>query len=488
MANIPLKSIKFPGLSDTYTIPQIDNTLMREGQAADAKETGNKIEGIKTNVNSAETGTLYDYIEDVVVLDSTGYPTGYTGALSYSGKTNSAEDMPFYKARPVYNAWYPTADLNGVFRYMNMIPPAAVSGKKYQIGFWVDSASLSLSPNVCFRFGILPSRNNFAVFNGLPNIGYTQTVGTAILVVDAIVGTWFHVLVTVDDSAGTNNTTNILLGSDHCRTTDRIKFSPPVLTLGDKQQWFINYKNPTYNPDSIINDEIVSSEKTWSSSKISNIISSKLSGKKVNWIGDSIFYGGGDDGNNGWIGRIADKYGVTFETLAVNGAMIIDPQTTGYTSISARCTNFVETDPDYVIFDGGTNDGFNRTLSPLGEFDPARFDTQTDKTTSFSTAFEYVIYTLKQTYPNAKIGYIAPYLQISYNQNIDVYDRTGRIYFDRAIELCEKWGVPYLDLRKKSNLNYQIPAMQKYYKDIVHINGDGYDYTVDIVYEWLKTL
>lgn len=27
MAKIPLKEIKFPDLADTYTIPQVDNTL-----------------------------------------------------------------------------------------------------------------------------------------------------------------------------------------------------------------------------------------------------------------------------------------------------------------------------------------------------------------------------------------------------------------------------------------------------------------------------
>lgn len=40
MANKPLQSIKFPGLQDTYTIPQIDNTLTKPGQAADSKAVG----------------------------------------------------------------------------------------------------------------------------------------------------------------------------------------------------------------------------------------------------------------------------------------------------------------------------------------------------------------------------------------------------------------------------------------------------------------
>lgn len=40
MANKPLKSIKFPGLPDTYTVPQVDSTFTQAGQAADAKVVG----------------------------------------------------------------------------------------------------------------------------------------------------------------------------------------------------------------------------------------------------------------------------------------------------------------------------------------------------------------------------------------------------------------------------------------------------------------
>lgn len=54
MANIPLKTLTFPGLDDTYTIPQVDNTLATAGDAADAKKTGDEINQIKADLEALE--------------------------------------------------------------------------------------------------------------------------------------------------------------------------------------------------------------------------------------------------------------------------------------------------------------------------------------------------------------------------------------------------------------------------------------------------
>ena len=55
MANKPLQSIKFPGLSDTYTTPQVDATLTTTGAAADAKKVGDEITSIKEDLSDIET-------------------------------------------------------------------------------------------------------------------------------------------------------------------------------------------------------------------------------------------------------------------------------------------------------------------------------------------------------------------------------------------------------------------------------------------------
>ena len=51
MANKPLQSIKFPGLSDTYTTPQVDATLTTTGAAADAKKVGDEITSVKQDLS-----------------------------------------------------------------------------------------------------------------------------------------------------------------------------------------------------------------------------------------------------------------------------------------------------------------------------------------------------------------------------------------------------------------------------------------------------
>lgn len=60
MANVPLKSLKFPGLSDTYTVPQIDDTLAVTGKAADAKATGDEIGALKSAIGAMNTATASD--------------------------------------------------------------------------------------------------------------------------------------------------------------------------------------------------------------------------------------------------------------------------------------------------------------------------------------------------------------------------------------------------------------------------------------------
>ena len=79
MANIPFKSITFPGLPNKYTVPEISNDLMTAGKAADAKATGDAL-ALKADKSTTYTKTEVDQmISDVEVetdttLEITGAP------------------------------------------------------------------------------------------------------------------------------------------------------------------------------------------------------------------------------------------------------------------------------------------------------------------------------------------------------------------------------------------------------------------------------
>lgn len=435
----------------------VDDTLSITGAAADAKVTGDEFISIKDGLLKSKTN-------DEEPLDATGWPTNIATVVSYIDKMSGDNTMPFFPAQKEYIGWYPTVDLVATYRYFNLSIPSSLQNKSFNVGFWVKD---ELTPTRSFRMWVLSSAPDDTLqvtLNSLP-VGSTASTDSVTYVIDQKINDWAHFTITVDGTSATHSA--IYIGSHFQLASEKLKVSIPVIIQGTLK-WFMNYDNKYYN------EEIISED--------------PLHGKSINWIGDSIFYGGGNSYNNGWIGRIADKHGCTYETLAANGAMIIDPQNASYYSIALKCTDFVNINPDYIIFEGGVNDFFNPSLSPLGTYNPDRYDTPNDKTTSFSSAFEYCIYQMITAYPNAKIGYVVPYKMVSYNSNINVYDISGKAYFDRAVEICKKWGVPVLDMREQCDLNYQISALQSKFTDHVHINTDGYDYSYNVIGEWLKTL
>lgn len=94
MANVPLKSIKFPGLENTYTVPQIDTTLALLGYAAESRTVGNKFAEV-----DALTKLLSDNVPNTVqeyafsggsvsqVTHKSGNTTIRTDAFSYGNGT-----------------------------------------------------------------------------------------------------------------------------------------------------------------------------------------------------------------------------------------------------------------------------------------------------------------------------------------------------------------------------------------------------------------
>ena len=89
-----------------------------------------------------------------------------------------------------------------------------------------------------------------------------------------------------------------------------------------------------------------------------------------------------------------------------------------------------------------------------------------DKTT-FSGGMEYVIGTLKKTYPNCKLLYIRCHNMDSRNADLQ------KTYGQRALEICEKWGVRVADVYKYGGMNTNLKTDKLNYTYDTYNTGTG---------------
>lgn len=82
MATKPLRSIKFPGLTDTYTIAATDTTLAIAGEPADAKATGDAIAAVNALATAADSKATVAAALAEEGLVNYDYGTDYSGNIT----------------------------------------------------------------------------------------------------------------------------------------------------------------------------------------------------------------------------------------------------------------------------------------------------------------------------------------------------------------------------------------------------------------------
>ena len=221
------------------------------------------------------------------------------------------------------------------------------------------------------------------------------------------------------------------------------------------------------------------------SGTISEDTESPLYKKSSLFIGDSISYGAGADLVNpvgySWGGIIGEKNEMDWLNVSVGSATIAEsPATIIENELNAPCVE--SKDWDYIIVEGGINDAMKNTetgVCPLGTITPS-LNNKFDKTT-FAGALEALFKRLIVTYPNAKIGYI-----VTFNIKWEpAYDSDK--YFDLAKQICDKWGIQYLNLRDNSILDNES-FMENLLMDGCHPSTQGYETLSPIIEGWMKTL
>ena len=226
-----------------------------------------------------------------------------------------------------------------------------------------------------------------------------------------------------------------------------------------------------------------------------------LYGKSVIFTGDSICAGANDDeGKKGWASRIGEKNNMVWQNKARGGATIMNNALIG-SSFTICDTDFGD-GADYIILEGGTNDA-DRIGSILNGEKPQYYgewgltDYKSDFANStYCSAFERMIKRVVTSFPTAKVGYIvAPKMGLA-TQGYDKEHNNRRAYFETAIQICKKWGVPVLNLWDECTMNPMVsshysgtsPDLNGLYYDSQHPTAKGYEVLSPIIESWMETL
>lgn len=225
-----------------------------------------------------------------------------------------------------------------------------------------------------------------------------------------------------------------------------------------------------------------------------------LTGKKAMWNGDSIC-AADNDAQGGWPMRIGAANGMYAKNYGVSGGTIAE-NTGAAHSVCATLDTMISDfpDADYIIIEGGTNDADILGDGGIGSFDADDFSDayiQALDRDTFSGALESVFYRLVTQMKGKHIGYLIPQKM----GHTEVLVARRRTYFDRAVAIAEKWGIPVLDLWKGLYFNWRLSAhwdqemttaqneaAGNLYLDGQHLTTTGYAIQSPVIAEWMKTL
>lgn len=199
-----------------------------------------------------------------------------------------------------------------------------------------------------------------------------------------------------------------------------------------------------------------------------------LQGKMLLSFGDSIMHGKGND-EEGFGDMIAAKYGMTAHNYAINGSTVGEYEKRNHIPDRIRAAQNAGERPDLILFDGGTNDMMLHV--PLGKIQSNKnMEKVSEK--DYSGGFERALWLFDRYWSGVPVIYVRVH-------DMDTGDdRAEQRYGKRALDICDKWAIPYVDLYTDTDLDTEVSDLcdrytfknenRNYRSDSIHPTALGY--------------
>lgn len=206
--------------------------------------------------------------------------------------------------------------------------------------------------------------------------------------------------------------------------------------------------------------------------EIDEALTNPYKGKTIVVFGDSILAGWGWKEGTGIIQPLKEKYtDAVWINKAESGANMAVTSSPAHTPIVNQITSYTGA-ANAIILDGGVNDKNNGiSIGSIATAYDATYDIST-----FCGALESSLQYIMDKYPMAVKLYIIPHSFAKDNSYVDSI-------YSKAIEICDKWNMPYLDMRKCSQIAMTSKNKSKYTRNANSGVGDG----VHPVESWYRT-
>ena len=196
--------------------------------------------------------------------------------------------------------------------------------------------------------------------------------------------------------------------------------------------------------------------------EIGETLTNPYKNKTIVAFGDSILAGWGWKEGTGIIQPLKEKYtDAVWINKAESGANMAVTSNPAHTPIVDQITSYTGA-ADAIILNGGVNDKNNGL--PIGSIETnydASYNTRT-----FCGALESALQHIMDRYPLAVKLYIIPHSFAKDNSYVDSI-------YSKAIEICKKWNMPYLDMRVYSQIAMTSVNKGKYTYNPNSKKGDG---------------